>query len=168
MKRRQILLTVVAAALVLSISVGGAWAYFTATTSASGGVTVKAGPKTDITEPDVSAWTKHVVITNDEDSPSVFARARAYAGADYTLTYSGEGWTDGGDGWWYCDEAIAPGGESPELLIAIGNIPEKPEDGQSFNVQVVYEATPALYDADGNPAPDWELKLDDGSAEGGN
>ncbi len=168
MKRRQILLTVLAVALVLSVSIGGAWAYLTARTSAKGGITVNAGPTTDITEPDVSSWVKHVVITNDEDSSPVFVRARGYAGQLYTLTYSGDGWTDGGDGWWYCDEAVEPGGSTPELLVTIGGAPADPENGQSFNVAVLYEATPAVYDASGEPAPDWDLTSDEGTTEGGN
>ena len=38
----------------------------------------------------------------------------------------------------------------------------------NFNVIVVYESTPVLYNADGSAYADWSFTLDNGTSEGGN
>ena len=58
-----------------------------------------------------------------------------------------------------------PGGGNTEVLnIVINNIPTKEdglEVGDQFNVIVIYESTPVLYDEGGNPLPaDWNATLD--------
>ena len=44
------------------------------------------------------------------------------------------------------------------MLIAIDNM----ESNQSFNVIVVQESAPVIYDGDGNPIGDWDHILDSG------
>ena len=161
MRKRIWIPAVLALALVLAMSIGPAWSYFTATTSASGGAVIHVEPTTDIEEPDVSAGVKHVVITNVGEQ-TVFVRVRAFAG-DYagTLTYEGEGWTDGGDGWWYYDEALEAQTDSSALLITVPELTEADksalENGENFSVVVVHESTPAVYDeATGTLVPDWQ------------
>ncbi len=51
-----------------------------------------------------------------------------------------------------------PGEETPELLVKIKDHP-KDENGQEFNVVVIYESTPVRYDENGNPYFDWSQKL---------
>ncbi len=164
MKRRNIFLAVLAAALILSVSLCGAVAYFTTSISASGSVQIELGPNTDIVEPDISRWTKHVVVTNNDDSKqSVYVRVKAFAGSEYTLQYSGEGWTIDSEGFYRYSDPVAPGGQTEnELLIKIDNIPENAADRGGFNVPVVYEATPVLYDEAGEPYADWNLKAEGG------
>ena len=165
MKRSRILLTFLALALVLSMGIGTAWSYFTATTRAAGEMWVHLDTTTDIEEPTVVNGEKHIVITNDEGSEPVYVRARAFAGASAgELTYSGEGWTDGGDGWYYYGSILEGGDASEELLVRISALLEDKddlEDGDNFNVVVVYESTPVQYDADGVPFADWSLILDE-------
>ncbi len=155
MKRTKwILPALLAAALIFAASLPQALAYFTAYTDASGIYKLSLDGSTTIDEPDVSSWTKHVVITNTGDVP-VYIRARAYAASTFKLNYSGTGWTDGGDGFWYCAAPIDPKKATDELLIKIDDIPTDVAEGDGFNVAVIYESVPVRYDENGNPYADW-------------
>lgn len=166
MKRSTFLLLVLACVMVLSASIGTAWAYFTTSSTAEGGQTVGlAGSHTDITETEVVQMIKHVIVSNVEGAP-VYVRARAFSGSAYDLTYSGDGWADGGDGFWYYGRILNAGEQASELLVSIGNVPDTPAEGESFNVVVIYESTPVQHDASGNAYADWNVRLDTGS-EGG-
>ena len=166
MKRRTIFLAVLAAALVLVMGIGSAFAYFTATTSAAGSITISLEPRTEIHEPDVINGVKHIVITNEEDAEPAWVRAQVFAGASAgELTVDGSGWTDGGDGWYYYDAILEPGGQTEELLVTISRLvdtEDAPEEGDNFNVVVVYESTLVLYDEAGEAYADWDLILDAG------
>ncbi len=153
-KSKWILPALLAASLVIAASIPSAMAYFTTYTEASGVLPLDLGNETTIEEPTVTDWTKHVVVTNTGDA-DVFIRARAFAASAYKLTYSGTGWSDGGDGYWYYADPIAPAGETQELLIAIGDIPTEVAEGDEFNVAVVYESVPVRYDENGAAFADW-------------
>jgi predicted ribosomally synthesized peptide with SipW-like signal peptide len=166
MKRKTWFLSLAAVILVLSLSIGSAMAYFSAYATAQGGKTIQLGATTEISEPEISDWTKHVVITSQADSQPVYVRAKAFAGSEYTLTFesaSGK-WSQGDDGYYYYSDILEGGASTEELLIHIGGIPE---DTKDFNVVVVYESTPVLYDADGNPYADWTQTIILNGAEGG-
>lgn len=163
MKKKNACLAALAVVLVLTASIGSAMAYFTAYTTAAGGYTINLGSKTTIEET-FSDWTKHVVISNAEKSEPVFVRARAFGGSAFTITGSGSGWRDGGDGFWYYEEPLAGGSSTAELTFSIEGVPENALVGDSFNIVVVYESTPALYHEDGSVYADWTMILD---AEGG-
>lgn len=166
MKRKQWLLAVLALGLVLGASIGPISAYFTTYASAKGGYPIYLGSTTTVYE-EFSRWTKHVTITSEEDSQPVFVRARAYCGETYEVSYDGaDAWTDGGDGFWYCD-AILNGGEATAPLdVHIENVPAATEPGESFNVVVVYETTPVQFDEAGEPYADWSITLDTGMTGG--
>ena len=157
MKRRQWMLSLLALALIAGAAVAPAMAYFTTYTRASGGYTLYGQATTEIHE-EYSDWKKDITIKNTEGKP-VFVRARAYAGSTYSLSCSGAGWTDGGDGWWYYDTVMNEGDstETP-LRVAISNVP-KAEEGAAFNVAVVYESSPVLYREDGSAWADWDMVL---------
>ena len=180
MKRKTLILAVLACALVLGLNVSPAMAYFTDWTQANGGLEVSVTPNTDIYE----YWgdgVKEVTITNKGDGEHgatipVFVRARSYAPAKLDQKIIGKGWTDGGDGWWYYGTnpdaltELAVDSETTPLKVEI-NLPkvqtEKDPTGElvgtMYNVIVVYEATPAVYNADGTTAPDWDYILDSGN-----
>ena len=145
--------------LTAGLSVGSAMAYFTTYTQVSGGVSLSLGTTSTIPEETVEDWTKHVTIENTGDI-DCFVRVRAFAGSQYqdSLVYSGENWSLAADGYYYYSEILSPGETSGELLIAIDNM----ESNQSFNVIVVQESAPVLYDGDGNPTGDWDHILDSG------
>lgn len=157
MKRNTILLGALALVLVLCVSIGTAYAYFTTYAAAQGGYVIRAGVDFEESFYD---WTKRVVITSRENTMPVYVRARAYAGTTLTLQISGESWTQAGDWWYYTprnnDGTVKPlnGGESTtELDIKILNIPTDVEGGDSFNVAVVYEYAPVRYDEAGSALP---------------
>lgn len=161
MKKSNLILLGLAVALVLSAAIVPAAAYFTTYAEARGGYEIDIAP-TDIEE-EFYSWTKHVVITCDEDGQPVYVRARAYAGSQYELQYSGDNWSyNPSDGFFYYGPILNPGESTSELLVHIDNIPEDPSENDDFNVVVIYECTPVQYDEDGNPYPDWDLALEGG------
>ena len=160
----QTALALLAVFMILGASVGRAWSYFTTFALARGSYTIAMNEHTEIEE-EFSNWTKHLVISNKDDSEPVMIRARGYCGDEYRLTYSGTDWTEGTDGFWYYAKVVDPGYETEELLVKItdkdGNeIPKEQDKPAEFNVVVVYESTTVItYDADGNPKADWDQKV---------
>ena len=170
-KTGNALLALAAAALVLTVNVGSAGAYFTTYVEAQGGAVVHLGDETDIRE-EVSGWVKHLQVENKEGSAPVYVRARAFCGSQYELVYAGNDWLAVEDGF-YLYKGIVEGGETTtELTIEIVNAKEKEN---SFDVTVIYESIPIQNDEDGNilnpvvktesgeianPAVDWNKKLD--------
>ena len=167
MKRSTLLMAALAVVLVLGVSLGTATAYFTTYARAQGGYTIELGEQTEIYER-FSQWTKHVIVTSEEGSEPVFVRVRAFWGETYDVVYDGgDSWTEGSDGFWYCRDILKGGEDTPELDIHIVNVPSDVEVGDGFNIVVVYETTPVLYDADGAPYADWSMTLDTGTTGGG-
>ena len=170
MKKRPTYLAALALVLVLSASIGSAWAYFTTHVTARGSHVLKLGDTTMREEPVVN-WTKRISVTNqgDADSVPVYVRVKAFAGNEYPLQYSGddEKWTPGADGYYYYSDILNGGETTSTLNILIRNVPEELKEAAEFDVAVVYERTSVLYDADGNPYADWSVTLDTDDAEGG-
>lgn len=172
MKRKATVLAVVAFVLVMCMGIAPAWAYFTDTTMASGSLEIGVKPSTDIHE-EYGEGIKHVTVKNNDDaSAAVFVRVRVYSPVECEV--SGEGWTGPDADWYYYGEAIDPGKETKVLDVKITFPKVKVEGetdgampGDNFNVVVVYEATPAVYDDQGNPAPDWNNVIDTVEEEGG-
>lgn len=169
MKRKSVFLAAAAIVLVLAVNLPLAWGYFSTYTEAKGGVRLQSRKVETVIWEKVEDWTKHVVIANSADGDPVYVRARAFGASEYRLTYESDGsWADGGDGFYYYNGILHAGEEAPELLVRINQRPAEPEEGQEFNVIVVYETTPVRYDKDGRPYADWNQKLQtgEGGAEG--
>lgn len=169
MKKKNLILTLLAVGAVLTGSIGHSWAYFTTYTQAQGGYSIDLGDQTEVHE-DFSAWTKHVSITNSADSQPVYIRAKAFCGSAYDLVYSSESgkWTlKEADGYYYYSDMVNGGASTDELLVKIENVPADVTDSAAFHVVVIYESTPVRYDEAGNPYGDWNTILDHGSSEGG-
>lgn len=155
-------LACVAVSAVLVASAGEALGYFTTYARAEGGYTLELRDQTTTVEEEFANWTKSVSVANTGDA-ACFVRVRAYAGSQYALAYSDEqgAWSPGADGYWYCATPVEPGAATPVLQVRI-TVPDVPE-GQKpadFNVVVVQESTPALYEADGGAYADWSLVAD--------
>ena len=167
-KHKNLILTALAAALLLAGPVGSALGYFTANTGAVGSKTIEMGDTTTVTE-NFSEWTKHVAVTSEEDSQPVYIRIKAFCGSEYSLVYSdGDGsWTPGSEGYYYYNPIVYAGETTSPLDIRIENVPADVKDADSFNVVVIYESTPVQYRVDGTPYADWSLKLTTGTTEGG-
>ena len=164
MKKINIFLLALSVVLVLAASIGSAFALISTYADARGGYVVELGD-TDIKE-EFSDWTKRVVVTSTEDNQPVYVRARAFAGNQYELRYSGDGWTVGEDGYFYYDEILYGGESTTELRVQINNIPEDIVPGDSFDVFVIYETTPVQHREDGTPYSDWNLRVSSGGDEG--
>ena len=168
MKKSTAFLTFAAIVLALAANLSLAWGYFTTYTQASGRWPRRMGDKTNNTE-DESDWTQNVVITSEEGSEPVFVRAKAFGSGKYELEYSDptNSWSRGNDGFYYLNRPLMGGEKTPELLVKINGVPDKPQEeaDKEFNVVVVYETTPVLYDASGNPYANWEMTLH--ATEGG-
>ena len=170
--RRRIAVLIALVALVMCMGVTPALAYFTDSTEASGGLVIGTKSTTHMDE-EYADGVKHVTVTNDEKSTvAVFVRARAYS--TEKITVSGEGWAAEGD-WYVYGEAVDPGDSTTPLDVEItfptrkkaDKDPKGYEIGDNFNVVVVYESTPAKYDENNNPAPDWSLVYDTVAEERG-
>lgn len=166
MKKKNICLAAFAAVLILAGSAGSAWAYFTTYVEAQGTQTIMLGDQTAVEEPDVSDWTKHVVVASKEGSQPVYVRVKAFSGSQYPLNYSGSAkWTPGAGGYYYYSDILNAGGKTEELLIKITGVPEEIKEAMELNVAVIYETTPVLYDENGDPYADWNKDV---TVEGGN
>jgi hypothetical protein len=150
------LLAAAALVLVLGVSVGTAMAYFTTYATAKGGVPVTLGAETTIHE-EYGDWEKTISIENTGEVP-VFVRAQVIAGSQITVTVEGTDWSFGDDGYWYYSEALPVGGKTANLVASI----DKGDVESSFNVVVVQECTPVMYDANGKAVTaenaDWSMK----------
>ena len=159
MKKKNLCLAAAALTLAMGVSVGGAMAYFTTYAAASGGASLSLGNTVTVPEEQVVDWTKHVTIQNTGDV-DCFVRVRAFAGEKYQdgLTYADDNgkWSPGEDGYYYYSDVVPAGGEAEELRIGVNNM----DSEESFNVIVVQESTPALYDEQGNPYADWNRVMD--------
>lgn len=160
-KNKNLILAASAICLVLSATVNTASSYFTTYAEAKGGYTIELGSHTDISEK-FSGWVKYVTITSAEDSKPVYVRAKAFSGSQYTLEYSGSGWVLGNDGYYYYDKILNPSESTGELLVEISGVPVNPDVENDFNVVVVYESTPVVYDESGTAYADWNSGLEGG------
>ena len=162
MKKASVCAALLAAVMAAFASLPAAWGYFTTYTQVRGGLPIYLGHETEIHE-EVSDMTKHLTIENQEDSSVVFVRARGFSDSAHPLTYTCEvegDWKEGNDGFWYYQKPLAPGETTSTLHVKIDLPAGEPEEGDNFNVVVVYESTLALYDAQGNPYADWSMILD--------
>ena len=158
MKKRTLLLAVLAVLLVLSSGIGSAVAYFTSYATARGGYVIMGG-RTEIKEEWLQGQ-KVVRISNvartdaDNGKYPVFVRARVFADSSLALTYSSEpqgAWKQTGD-YWYYQTAIAAGQTTNPLNIAVAaKADQKFKVGDTADVIVVYESVPAMFKADGSP-----------------
>lgn len=148
-----------------ALSLSGASAYFTTYVSAGGSQIVHMGSQTEIHE-DVSNMTKHISITNTSAINDCYVRVKLFYSGQLDITFtdkseSGDLWTySEADGYWYYGP-ILPAGASTEILDAkIGGLTEE-FDKDSFNVVVIQECTPVIYDEAGRPTADWNTVYTD-------
>ena len=160
MKKRYLILAVLAIAMVLSASIGTAIAYFTTYADARGGYVIHMKYETEIHE-DVEAGVKTVSITNNADEGTetgtypVFVRVRIFNGSDSkTDSVSGTGWQttpDPTNAYRY-GSALFTGETTGSFTINISEVANagvKP--GDPVDVIVTYESVPAVFNPDGTP-----------------
>lgn len=133
MSKRAVLL-VLSLVMILSVSVGGTLAYLIAQSETRtnvfepGDVTTETkedftpnGNKSDVkistkgSNVDTYVRAKIVVTWVDKDG-NVLAQ-KPKEGTDYTISINeGDGWMQGGDGFWYCREVVKAGDKTPVLI----------------------------------------------------
>lgn len=154
MKKKQIVLAVLAVVLVLSSSVGIALAYFTDTDADIGEMPVAIDNRTDIKET-VEGNIKTIQIQNTGDGP-VFVRFKVIATPGVGVDPNGgENWSkeapEGTDSsYLYYNVEVPAGGQTDELTVTI-TFPTDGKKGDEVNVTVLYESVPAIYLTNGNP-----------------
>lgn len=162
--KKFLCLAVTAAVLTASLAVGSAMAYFTTYATASGGAVVSLGvPPSEPPQEQVVAMTKHIKVDNTGEI-DCFARVKILTGASHQagIEISGQGWTKGEGDYWYYGNVVKAGTVTPdELLVKITGS----DSEEDFNVIVIQECTPALYDENGEPYADWNIILDSGENE---
>lgn len=165
--RNVIAMSAAALAMTAALTIQSSMAYFTTYVSAGGGVEVSLEVRTEIHE-EVTNMTKHITIENVEDN-DCFVRVRAFCGEQVDIEYKnvdgGNDWYDGGDGYWYYRPVLKAHTTSSQLDVKI-NVPEG-YDKDNFNVVVVQECTPVIYN-DGNPTAEWDTVYSDYQRGGGN
>ncbi len=162
-KSKTFWLTAAALALVGSISVHEAMAYFTTYVTAKGGYQITLGSSSTIEE-SFEDMTKHITISNTGSS-ECYVRVKVFCGDMVSISYFGTQdeagtpyWSKNtSDGYWYYKDIVPVGGKTEELQAKI-SVPADFEE--SFDVIVIQECTPVLYQADGTPYADWEMELD--------
>ena len=162
MNKKTICLAAAAFALAGSLTVGSTLAYFTAFDTAAGEKEVDLGFTVTIPEEKVENGKKEIVLKNTGEF-DCYVRLKALTGDKYKegLAYSepdGAGkWTPGVEDFYYYSDIVPAGGETSQIDVAFTFPEEEPAD---FNVIIIQECTPVLYDKDGNPYADWNVKAD--------
>lgn len=147
-------MTAAALGMTAALTLEGASAYFTTYVSAGGSQVVRLGSSTEIHE-DVSQMTKHISIENASAENDCFVRVKVFYGGDLEVVYSDteNNWYEGEAGYWYY-RPILPAAKTTTGLDVKINVPEG-YDRDSFNVVVIQECTPVVFDETGNPTADW-------------
>ena len=136
----------------LSVTIGGAMAYFTDYEDAYGGAVVQLGGETEIDEGS-DARNKHIVITNTGET-NMIVRA-AVLGNDYEKYMNitaGAGWVpsqEDGITFYYYSKALAPG-EATTAIDAVledkWTVGDAHPELNDMEITVVHESAQAVYD----------------------
>ena len=149
-KRSGILLAAVI--VLLAGAVGGTWAFLVAQSEPVQNDFTYAHVRCTIDEKFENGVKSDVKIQNTGDIPA-YIRARIVVtwkdasgnvsavpvkDSDYTMTM-GTGWTKGTDGYWYCNTAVAAGGETPVLITKCEKKGTAPKD-YDLSVEILADA----------------------------
>ncbi|MDO5445343.1 MAG: hypothetical protein Q4F31_06975 [Eubacteriales bacterium] len=164
--RLTVVLAVLALVLLVASSVGIAHSYFTTYTTADGGHTVFAKSQIEIHE-GVKNLSKSIQLENT-GRHECWARVLVVYPEGYKVTKSsGTDWSEAADGsgYWYYNKILPAGATTPVALTVEIEVPDTVSDEdlqKQFNVVVIEECVPVLYNEDGTPKPaDWSLKFED-------
>ena len=159
MSKKNICLTAVALLAVISLSVGSAMAYFSTYVVSKGSKEMVLDfSKTEINE-EVEPGLKKITVKNVGET-ECFVRIRVVAGTEHADKWevdlaNSPNWKTGNDGYYYyfngnSEKVLVPEETTSELKIKIKSFKEE------FNVVVIQENTPALYDENGAAYSDWD------------
>lgn len=155
-------LLVIAIVLILAISTGMTFAYFSDYEEAQGEASLALKGKTEIEEK-FDGNNKEIKIYNMDDSEiDMVVRVKVF-GPDYLntdeVTYfkvqGDSNWTyNKSNGYWYYNKALAPGESTTVLEAIVKDVPIELIDSENdLEITVVHESEPAVYDTDNNLTP---------------
>lgn len=158
---KVIAMSAAALGMTAALTVESSMAYFTTYVSAGGSGTVSLGAQTTIHEDQVTDMTKHISVQNTSGSNECFVRVKIFYGGEFAMGFpeepdsiANEDWYFGDDGYIYYRPVLAPGAVTSVLDAKIF-VPEG-FDRDNFNVVVIQECTPVVYDESGNASADWK------------
>lgn len=160
--KRNMFLALTALVLTMSIGIGSAMAYFTTYAIAKGGIEIDLGFTQTLPEEEVVNGKKEITLKNIGDY-DCYVRLKALTGNAYKdgIAYSEPNnagkWTPGADEYYYYSEIVPAKGSTSQIDVSFTFPTVEPAD---FNVIIIQECTPVLYDANGNPYADWSVKAD--------
>ena len=105
---------------------------------------------------------KHVTIKNT-GKYDCFVRVKAFAPVELTYNAPDGGWSAGKDDYWYYDEVLPAEKTTGSELNITYTFPSGDDKPEEFNIVVIQECTPVLYDEDGSPYADWNHVITDDS-----
>lgn len=164
--KKPLIMAAATLALTGTLAVGSAMAYFTTYSTAGGGVKMNMGFTETVPKEEVDENGKHITIENTGNY-DCFVRVKAFAPKELTLTYNapGGGWTAGDEGYWYYDKVLPAGKKTETELNIKYTFPSRDDKPEEFNIVVIQECTPVLYDEDGNPYANWNHVIKDDSTQ---
>ena len=159
-RQRKPVTLLVSLLLLLGIAIGSTVAFLATRTAAKKNTFTPSKVSSQVTENfdgttksnvavkntgDVDAYLRATVnITWREDQNTADQTVTAKVpkeGDDYTITYSGTGWAQGTDGYWYYLTPVAPGASTGNLIESCTQLPgaEVPE-GYHLSVEIIASA----------------------------
>lgn len=155
---KRALFALLVAVLILAVAPRLTTAYFSDTDEGEGQAVINLNYQTVIEEGD-SNVEKNIVITNSADGAPVMVRAYIFGPTTMTVTCSPK-WEKRSDGWYYWTEILDPGDSTTEnkLKAVVDTTNLTPaqiiELGDEFNITVLHEAAPVVYNGDNIVLPD--------------
>ena len=148
---KKTVLAVLALVLCLSVSIGGAMAYFTDYEDAHGGAVLNLGGETEIDEGS-DTRNKHIVISNTGETNMIVRVAIFGNGAEKYMTVTpATGWSKGSDGFYYYNKVLKSKEQSTAIDAVLKTEWTKGEDHpdlKDFEITVVHESAQAIFDID--------------------
>lgn len=165
MKNRKIKIFAIACItiLCLGLMITKIWAYFFTKQETTGQLTLSVSVPQITLEETVTGMTKNCMVCNSEQSENAYVRLKAFAPAGIEISYEAdEGWTPGGDGYYYYTDILCPGVTTTEICIRIETGENIGQD--CFGIAVIAEAVKVQYDEAGNSFADWEAVYQSGES----
>lgn len=129
MKRKPIRI-LLCLCLMLALAGGGVYAWLTSGAHTVTGAVTPAAVTTAVQKDgfgehvrvqntgSVTAYIRAAVVVNLLDTQGNVSAKTPEPGVDYTVTYASDGWTRGGDGFYYYAYPVAPGAHTANLIDA--------------------------------------------------
>ena len=157
MNKKNICLTVAALMAVVSLSVGSAMAYFSTYVVSKGTQEIELDFSETKIDEKISPNVKAITVEN-VGTTECYVRVCVLAGSahngKWAVDLTDSSWRAGSDGYYYynvggSEKMLTPGEKTSELKINISKFEE-------FNVIVMQENSPVLYDENGEAYSDWD------------